>query len=330
MANKETQPRRKSNKNALTGGERVVLGLGIPAILVGGVFGGYALYKHENPDKSNSITQSEPATPTPSEAGDGVNGFELFLNKVLLGTTEGTSLNTPTSVESNVEVTEGGIPVPAYISGNMVRELREGGVNPMYKEGEWFHPVYDSTQEDEAHDYRGIGPWYPVAFENLDTNAAVLTSHGNVGELIVSGRNGGMVMVAFMQLDAHQTDGAWGTDQATGKFLQNPEWAMQYNFHSLAPLQEILVVDPDTGEQLLWPDGSPVIYRANEDGIAAFAIPKTDGQDVRVGFVFNMHPAIDGVQYPEVKIERGPNDRPGLTGENPLPDSVLKPMVTER
>jgi hypothetical protein len=222
------------------------------------------------------------------------------------------------------------IPVPSVISGDMVREVRDGGANKLFSEGEWFHPVYDIGAEDEAHEYRGIGPWYPVAFANLDENAAKLTTHGNVGELVVQGNEGGRVMVAFMQLDAHQTEGAWGTDPETGRFMQNDAWEMQYNFHSLAPYQELFVVDPDTGEGYTWEDGTPVIYRANEQGIAAFAIPKTQGEDVRVGFVFKMPAKIDGVQVPEVKIERGPNDRPGLTGENPLPGTVKKPMVPEK
>jgi hypothetical protein len=222
------------------------------------------------------------------------------------------------------------ITIPSVISGDMVREVRDGGQYPHFTEGQWFHPVYDLTQETAAENYRGIGPWYPVAFENLDSNAAELTTHGNVGELVISGRNGGKVMIAVMQLDAHQHDGAWGTDPKTGRFMQNPNWEMQYNFHSLQPLQEIWVVDPDTGKNLTWPDGSPVIYRANEQGIAAFAIPATNGNDVRVGFVFDMPAQGNGVQAPEVKFERGPNDNPDKTGENPLPDSVLKPMVAEQ
>lgn len=238
--------------------------------------------------------------------------------------------STSASVEGEGPVMARAVPVPEAISGDMVRAVREDGVHQMFEEGTWFHPVYDPAQADKAHDYRGIGPWYPVAYEILDSDAAVLTTHGNVGELVISGRKGGHVMVAFMQLDKHQTEGAWGTDQATGRFVRNDKWAMQYNFHGLNPLQEIWVVDPDTGRVLSWPGESPVLYRANEQGIAAFAIPKTNGQDVRVGFVFKMNAAIEGVQPPEVKIERGPNDRPELKGENPLPDSVKKPMVAEK
>ncbi len=222
------------------------------------------------------------------------------------------------------------IPVPSVISGDMVREVRDGGKYKFFTEGQWFHPVYDIGAEDAAHEYRGIGPWYPVAFANIDANAAQLTTHGNVGELVISTRDGGKVMIAVMQLDKHQHEGAWGTDPKTGKFMQSDEWAMQYNFHSLQPNQEIFVVDPDTGDQLTWPDGSPVIYRANEQGIAAFAIPQTKGNDVRVGFVIDIPGQDSGVQSSEIKFERGPNDRPGKTGENPLPDTVLKPMVSEK
>lgn len=255
-----------------------------------------------------------------------------------MGSSSGESASTPPSANPDtLSGLEAGqlarpIPVPGVISGSMVRELKllNGETIPMYSEGEWFHPVYDPTQEGQAQNYRGIGPWYPVAYENVDSNAAILTTHGNVGELVVSGRDGGRVMVAFMQLDKHQKEGAWGTDPKTGRFMQNPAWEMQYNFHSLAPLEEIWVVDPDTGKNLTWSDGSPVIYRANEEGIAAFAIPETKGNDVRVGFVFTMPAQGKGVQPPEVKIERGPNDNPGKTGENPLPDSVLKPMVPEK
>lgn len=236
----------------------------------------------------------------------------------------------PTTIEGLGRQIANPVPVPDVISGGMVRELRRGGQNPMYSEGEWFHPVYDLTQESAREDYRGIGPWYPVAYENLDANAAVLTTHGNVGEVVVSGREGGMVMVAFMQLDAHQDDGSWGTNPRTGRFEQNGRWEMQYNMHSLQPLQEIWVVDPDTGKNSLWPDGSPVIYRANDKGIAAFEIPATHGNDVRVGFVFEMPGQGNRNQAPEVKIERGPNDNPSRKGENPLPDSVIKPMVAER
>ena len=277
--------------------------------------------------KPTTLTTVGEITTTSSIETPATSPVELTTTTVS-GTTETTVA--VAQVEGEGQVIAKAIAVPSVISGSMVRELRDGGVNPMYKEGEWFHPVYDLTQEGKAANYRGIGPWYPVAFENVDPNAAVLTSHGNVGEVIVSGRDGGKIMVAFMQLDKHQHEGAWGTDPKTGKFMQSDKWEMQYNFHSLAPLQELWVVDPDTGANLLWPDGSPVIYRANEQGIAAFAIPATKGNDVRVGFVFEMPAQGNKIQAPEVKIERGPNDRPGLTGENPLPDSVLKPMVSEK
>ncbi|MCL4353625.1 hypothetical protein M1615_04140 [Patescibacteria group bacterium] len=224
------------------------------------------------------------------------------------------------------------IPVPLVISGDMVRSLTRDGRFPRYQEGRWMLPAYDETEADAAHNWRGVGPRYPFAFENIDPDAAALTTHGNVGELIVTSRRGGRVMVAVMQLDKHQKEGAWGKDPKTGRFEQNSAWEMQYNFHGLKPGEEIWVVDPDTGKILTWPDGSPVIYRANEQGIAAFEIPATHGNhDVRVGFVFNMPAQGNGMQPTEVKIERGPNDHPELKGENPLPrNEVIKPRVAEK
>ncbi len=310
--------RRRQHSRKSSNIEAVVFGgLTIAAIIGAGVVG----YEYGTRSSAVPTGTEQPtgklATPTPSEAASGTPEPSM-------------TIGIPSSEQNLGEGIAYPITVPSVISGDMVREVRDGGQYPHFTEGQWFHPVYDLTQETAAENYRGIGPWYPVAFENLDSNAAELTTHGNVGELVISGRNGGRVMIAVMQLDAHQHDGAWGTDPKTGRFIQNPNWEMQYNFHSLQPLQEIWVVDPDTGKNLTWPDGSPVIYRANEQGIAAFAIPTTNGNDVRVGFVFDMPAQGNGVQAPEVKFEHGPNDNPDKTGENPLPDSVLKPMVAEQ
>jgi len=62
-----------------------------------------------------------------------------------------------------------------------------------------------------------------------------------------------------------------------------------------------MVVDPDTGKQLFWPDGSPVVYRANELGIASFEVPATCGEcgiggDVRFGLMFENAASIPGTQ----------------------------------
>jgi len=324
-------------------GIKYALGVaGAVAILGVAGTGSYALYetgRHANDAKK--IESSQAPRTTTETTGQAAGAADPKPQGVDVSTTlttpttvfEQTTTST-TAVEQSNGLEMGGvgvkIPVPSVISGDMVREVRDGGKNKLFTEGQWFHPVYDIGAETAANDYRGIGPWYPVAFANIDANAAQLTTHGNVGELVISTKNGGKVMIAVMQLDKHQTDGAWGTDPNTGKFMQNRQWAMQYNFHSLQPNQEIFVVDPDTGNQLTWPDGSPVIYRANEQGIAAFAIPKTHGNDVRVGFVFTVPAQDSGVQASEIKFERGPNDRPGKTGENPLPETILKPMVSEK
>lgn len=212
--------------------------------------------------------------------------------------------------------------VPGNVSEIKVMETTNGN-------GEWFHPIYDKFAADAAHDFRGIGPWYPVAYRNIDANAATLITHGNVGELVVRAVNGGRVEVAFDQLAAHQTDGAFGHDNA-GNVVKNDSWNMQYNLHGLAAGQEVFVFDPDTGRQMLWDDGvTPVVYKANEFGTAAFDVPKTAANcDVRWGLVFSMVNR-PGFQAQEVKIERGPNDRPELKGENPLPKGVVKAAIPE-
>lgn len=214
-----------------------------------------------------------------------------------------------------------GIPVPANSS-----DIRVANLNNNFPEGQWVNPIYDPFTADAGHDWRGIGPHYPIAFENIDLNASDISSHGNVGEVVLVSNRGGKVMLAFMQEDAHQKDGAWGRDQ-NGNPIKG-DWTMQYSFHSLAPNQEIWVVDPDTGAQLNWSDGSPVIYRANDLGTASFGIPATSGNDVRVGFIFTMPVPTTGIQPAEVLIQRGPNNHPELAGVNPLPETTIKPLIS--
>jgi hypothetical protein len=220
------------------------------------------------------------------------------------------------------------IAIPQLISGDMVRSLQGGSKFPQYQDGEWILPSFLESQSDAAHNWFGIGPWYPEAFRNIDAGAAHLTSHGAVGETVVVADKGGMVEFAVMQLGKHQKDGA--TD---GEGNLDPNSAMQYTGKGFEPYQTIWVIDPDTGKQLFWPDGSPVIYKASQYGDASFAIPATDANhDVRVAFAWNMGPSKPGVQPHEIKWERGPyktdaNGKPVLGGENPLPGSVVKPAV---
>jgi hypothetical protein len=190
---------------------------------------------------------------------------------------------------------------------------------------DYVNLIYDQFQADQAHDWRGIGPHYPVAFSNIDSNAAILETHGNPGEAIIRANQGGRVAVSFYQEQAHQKDGAWGHD-ASGNVVLNKDWNMQYTLHGLQANQDIWVVDPDTGRQMLWPDGTtPVVYKANEFGTASFQVPCANG-DVRFQLVLQMFNT-PGIQAQEIKIERGPNDHPELKGENPLPGGVVKPAV---
>jgi hypothetical protein len=228
----------------------------------------------------------------------------------------------PNPVELERQAVSGyAIPVPRNLSEIKVANLGNG-----FKEGQWFHPVYNSLKADLAHNWEGIGPHYPVAFSNIDRDAAQLISHSNVGELIVKAKNGGKVQINFMQIDQYQTDGAWGQD-ANGNTVQNRNWAMQYTFKGVPHGMEFHMVDPDTGAPLTWEDGKEVVYTASDLGDFSFEMPKTYGNDVRVGIVFNMPAARSGEQAFEMKIERGPNDHPELKGENPLPGSVIKYRV---
>lgn len=188
-------------------------------------------------------------------------------------------------------------------------------------QGVWFNPIYDKFEADQAHDWRGIGPHYPVVFDNLGDNAASLTAHNSVGELVIQAVNGGKVMIGFMQENAHQKDGAYDDKGVKGN------WEMQYTFKSVPQGTTFEVVDPDTGKQMLWPDGSPVVYLPSKNGDASFEIPATNGNDVRVGFVITIPAPDPGTQVPEMKIERGPNNKPQLKGENPLPKAIIKPLV---
>lgn len=231
-----------------------------------------------------------------------------------------------------------GIPVPSdwnEVTENIWAFFRNNDGFPKYKEGEWFLPVYDITQANEDADWRGIGPHLPIAFKNLPNGergplVGVLDTHGNVGELIVEARGGSVegewqqwVEVGFMLPDTFRDDGDWSRGR------HNPDWKTQYTFHGLRPFQPIFPINIDTGRRLVWPDGSLVDYTANGFGTASFEMPERDGKDTRVGFVFEMSHRRQDVQPQEVKIERGPNDKPNRRiGENPLPDrGTIKPMI---
>ncbi len=214
------------------------------------------------------------------------------------------------------------IPVPADLSQIKVSSLDN------YQEGQWFYPIYDQFTANAENSWRGIGPHYPVAFNNLEPNAGTLESHGLPGELIVRGNQGGLVALSLGTEYLHRSDGAWGHD-ASGKVVYNPKWEMQFTLKGMLPGQMVWVVDADTGRQLEWPDGSPVIYTPSKLGDLSIEIPDSaqgePAADVRVQLVFKLQ-SING-QPQEIKVERGPNDHPQLKGENPLPAGVVKPVI---
>lgn len=228
----------------------------------------------------------------------------------------------PDNLANNNEMGSDGVKIPVLSNIKQLQAFEPGNA----PQGRWFNPIYDPFEADAAHEWRGIGPWYPVAVKNVDADAAKFLTHGTVGEMIVQANRGGRVEVAFWQIDAYQSDGAWGHD-ASGRIVHNPDWAMQYTFKNAPQGTEFHIVNADTGEALTWPDGTPVIYLPSKYGDFSFEVPKTNGKDVRVGIAFNMPAAISGEQPLEIKIERGPNDHPNLTGENPLPEGVINPMV---
>lgn len=208
--------------------------------------------------------------------------------------------------------------VPNRLSEIQVRSLTS------FPQGEYFYPIYDPNTANQANGWKGVGPHNGVAFSNIDFNAANLFSTGKVGELIVKANNGGRVAVSFYQEQNNQFDGKWGPD-ASGQIVLDLGWDLLYIFDGLQPGQQIRIVDPDTGRQMHWRDGTQTIYFANQSGSVGFNIPKTCG-DARVQFVFS---ALNrpGFQPQEVKIRRGPNDRPELGIGNALPPGVVKPGV---
>lgn len=322
------QARRESQDQGLSRGRRQggmgAVATGIGGFILGAALVGSGVLGKDGPNPTFTPSPSPRPTPGLTEApGTTVPG------------TETPSAEPTEASESQAPVTGEWVAVPATLKEIKVMGLQggstaeDGTVFPQFEEGKWFHPLYDRFQVDPSKDqWRGVGPWYPVEFRNLDANAALFSTHGNVGELIVVSDQGGWVEVGFWQLDNYQDDGSWGRGpDGVGDIYQDGSWAMQYTFKELGANAEVQVIDPDTGNPYTWEDGSPVIYRANDKGTASFEIPQTNGNDVRVAFRFQMPGASNTVQPHEVKIERGPNDRPRRTGENLLPESVLKPEV---
>ncbi|MBI4097741.1 MAG: hypothetical protein HY426_01770 [Candidatus Levybacteria bacterium] len=220
-----------------------------------------------------------------------------------------------------------GVHVPDSYQDIEIRALTRGvkidGVKiPKLSEGIWVRLVYNPKLAGKKDNWEGIGPAYPAAVTNLDSNASALSSDGTTGRLIISAREGGRVQLSFMQLDNFQDDGAWSNG------VQNPAWEMQYRFNGFIPGQPIMAVDADTGKRLRRQDGSLAQYIADSEGKIAFEIPETHGNDVRVGFVFDVQPKIPGQTAQQIIIDRGPIDHPELGLANSLPrKGIIKPML---
>jgi hypothetical protein len=254
------------------------------------------------------------------------------------------SLNADASLSIGLELGEGQqiakpIAVPTTVSSESIRAFfpgvtLDGKSTSVYNEGKWFIPQTKSTAEkaDSANNISGnyvdVGPWRLVAFENIQNGAGHLDTHGEVGETIITADNGGLVEFAYSQLGPVQND---SLENAHGQTDSN--WKLQLTFKGLEAGQTVIPVDPDTGKQLTWEDGSPIVFAASNLGDCSVELPKTDkNSDVRVGFVINMKASPAGVQKHEVKVEVGPNDQPNLVGENKFTNTkqLIKESVPEK
>lgn len=300
-------------------------GAGLISATVGlAALGGYELGRNQKP--TPTVIASEGGMPSSSP-----KGFDVQITPA--PTKEATASAKPENLGGLVAPA---VPVLDKVSGDIARALVNGVIadgNPIAKftQGEWFNPVYNASKANKENDWVGIGPWAPVAFENVDENAGFLKTEGNVGTLVIVANPDSnianqrrRVAISFTQLGRHQHETA-----VNGNGESNPDWTNQYTFH-LTPFQEVIPFDPDTGRQLQWPDGTPIRYAASKLGVFSVELPKTgENEDVRVGFLIDLNASPRGVQLSEIKIQRGPNDRPDLTGENELPLSVIHPAVPE-
>ena len=292
-------------------------------LLVAGVEGGMLYSNSQKPSTeglgAGAAASMTPATPRSSEAAGTPRSSEAAgLQSVAPDANASIApLESPVTLENQALGKDLVVPVPVPTDLSQLQYY----IPSEAPQGVWFNPIYDKFEADQAHNWRGIGPHYPVVFDNLGDSAATLTAHNSVGELVIQAVNGGKVMIGFMQENAHQKDGAYDDKGVKGN------WEMQYTFKSVPQGTTFEVIDPDTGKQMLWPDGSPVVYGPSINGDASFEIPATNGNDVRVGFIINIPAPLPGTQVPEMKIERGPNNHPELKGENPLPKAVIKPLV---
>ena len=315
-------------RNEKIGVAGLVAGAGIVAGMIGSEFGPVKMVTNADTGGSPMPSGSPEVSPITSAMPSQSQEIPLPSGSGTLVFPSASPIESPMPSTGAEQLPQGAqllvIPEPQKVSGDLVRSFIDGGKFAKYQEGQWFLPAYDEFEANAKFDWRGIGPWCPVAFKELQSGAAHLTTHGAVGETVIVADNGGLVEFGVMQLGKHQNDGLMN---GTGQVDNN--WKMQYTFKGLEAGQQIIPVDPDTGKQLTW-DGTdtPIVYTASKFGDFSVELPKTDAQhDVKVAFVFNLGASAQGEQAHEIKIERGPNDHPELKGENVLPSSVIKPAV---
>jgi hypothetical protein len=261
--------------------------------------------KTPEPTATPTLTPEPTATPDPTP--------EATSTPVPPATSTPEATSTPVALQESLASGENEpspIPVPEKLS-----DVKIVNLGPNFPESKWSIPIYDPDTANAENNWVGIGPHYPVAFENIDPNASTLESNGNVGELVITANQGGNVLFAVMQPAEIQDQGKWATD-SFGNSVNNPDWFMQYEFHGLEPGQVLKVIDPDTGEQLTWDDGSPVEYTANPDNkVASVWLPFGE---IRVAF----QTAIK--QFQSLTVKRGPDDQHHLGETNPLPPEVVR------
>ena len=225
-----------------------------------------------------------------------------------------------------------GVELPAVISSDMIRAFTpnvaiDGNLIPQYVDSEFFLPVYNAAHAGKKDNYVGIGPWAPIAIQNL-TGKAHLKTEGNPGLFDVVADKPGQVAIYFTQLGAHQHETA-----VNGNGESNPDWKNQYTLH-LKPYQTVKVIDRN-GNQVLWDENTkaPMNLAASKTGDFSIEVPRTaDNENVIFGLVIDVNPSQVDVQATAIKVQRGPNDVPDKTGENKFSNTktIIIPAIAEK
>ena len=297
-----------------------------PAALVGAcILGSAVILGGFNGCEGNKISST--ATPSTSSAAGQASPETSNSFSIAIASEKPASLNSSEAIVG--EKLAPGIKLPAVISGDMVRAFVpgvtiDGNPIPQYTDGQFFLPVYNAAHAGKKDNYVGIGPWAPIAIQNI-SGAAHLKTEGDPGLFDLVADKPGEVAIYFMQLAKHQHETA-----VNGNGESNPDWKNQYTIH-LTPYQSVKVVDRN-GNEIVWDDGkSPMNLNAGPKGDFSIEVP---AGDVVFGLVIDVNPnQVDG-QATANKVQRGPNDNPGLTGENKFAklgiQAIVIPAITEK